>query len=73
MALTVKDQHILELISKYTFLDCCNKKGLISEETRQQIVFSFGSEANEIIDYYVCRLDEHYQDTSRFIVEGKSF
>ena len=70
MTLTTRDKHILDLISQYTFLDYCKKRGLISEETCQKIVFSFGSDAYEIIDYYVQKLDEHYRDTDRVVTES---
>ena len=65
--LTDRDKQILDILSQYTFLDYCRKKGLISEDKRQEIIFSFGSDGHDIIDYYVNRLDEHYQDTSRFL------
>ena len=67
MPLSPRDKHILDIISQYTFLNYCRDKKLISEEKRQEIVFRFGSENHEIIDYYVKRLDEHYRDTSRFL------
>jgi hypothetical protein len=43
----------------------CAGKSLspILVETRQQIVFSFGSKVHEIIDYCVLRLEEYYRDT----------
>jgi hypothetical protein len=46
-------------------LQPCAGKSLspILVETRQQIVFSFGSKAHEIIDYYVLRLEGYYRDT----------
>jgi hypothetical protein len=71
MPLTGRDKQILDILAQYTFLDYCKNKGLISEERYEQVIFSFGSEAHEIIDYYVCRLDEHYEDTSRFLKKGQ--
>ena len=40
-------------------------------DKRQEIIFSFGSDGHDIIDYYVNRLDEHVQDTSRFLDKGE--
>jgi hypothetical protein len=42
-------------------------KEYITEEKRQQIIFSFGPKNLELIDYSVNRLEDHILDTSDYL------
>lgn len=67
MPLTVRDKHILDIISQYTFLNHCRENGLISEEEQQEIIFRFGAENREVLNYYVNQLDAHRKDSLLFL------
>jgi hypothetical protein len=62
MALTEAEIHIIDILARYNFLIQCRDKDLITEEKRQEIVFTFGPKAMELIKYYDDKLEEHQLD-----------
>ena len=67
MALTDAEMHILDIIARYSFLIECRDKGLITEEKRQEIVFTFGPKAIELIKYYDDKSEEHLLDGEEYL------
>ena len=67
MALTEAEIHILDIIARYNFLIDCRDKGLITEEKRQEIVFTFGPKAIELITYYDDKTEEHKMDGGEYL------
>jgi hypothetical protein len=67
MPLTDRDKHLLDIISQYTFLNHCREKGIISEEKQREIIFRFGAENQEVVNYYANQLDAHHKDSSMFL------
>ncbi|MBW1890113.1 MAG: hypothetical protein JRI93_06255 [Deltaproteobacteria bacterium] len=59
MALTDEEMHIIEIVARYNFLIDCRDKGYITEEKRQEILFTFGPRAMELINYYTDKLEDH--------------
>lgn len=62
MALTEAEIHTIDILARYNFLIQCRDKGLITEEKRQEIVFTFGPKAIELMTYYDEKLEEHQLD-----------
>ena len=67
MALTETEIHIIDIIARYNFLIDCRDKGLITEEKRQEIVFTFGPKAIELITYYDDKTEEHQMDEAEYL------
>jgi UDP-N-acetylglucosamine 2-epimerase len=67
MALTEAEIHIIDIIARYNFLIACRDKGLITEEKRQEIVFTFGPKAIELINYYDDKVEEHQLDGAEYL------
>lgn len=67
MALTEAEIHILDIIARYNFLIDCRDKGLITEEKRQEIVFTFGPKAIDLITYYDDKTEEHQMDGAEYL------
>ena len=67
MALMDAETHIIDIIARYNFLIECRDKALITEEQRQEIVFTFGTKALELIKYYEDKLEEHQLDRAEYL------
>jgi len=67
MALNEEEMHILDIIARYNFLIDCREKGLITEEKRQEIAFTFGPKALELINYYRDKLEDHHLDGPEYL------
>jgi len=67
MALNEAEMHIIDIIARYNFLIECRDKGLITEEKRQEIVFTFGPKAIELIKYYDDKAEEHQLDGAEYL------
>ncbi|MBW2614238.1 MAG: hypothetical protein JRD49_14060 [Deltaproteobacteria bacterium] len=67
MALTDEEMHIIEIVARYNFLIDCRDKGYITEEKRQEILFTFGPRAMELINYYTDKLEDHLLDGSEYL------
>ena len=67
MALTDAETHIIDIIARYNFLIECRDKELITEEKRQEIVFTFGPKAMELITYYDEKVEEHELDGEEYL------
>ena len=67
MALTDAEIHIIDIIARYNFLIECRDKGLITDEKRQEIVFTFGPKAIEMIKYYDDKVEEHQLDRAEYL------
>ena len=67
MALTEAEIHIIDIIARYNFLIDCRDKGLITEEKRQEIVFTFGPKAIELITYYDDKTEDHQMDGAEYL------
>ena len=67
MSLTDTETHIIDIIARYNFLIECRDKGLITEEKRQEIIFTFGPKAIELITYYDEKVEEHQLDGEEYL------
>ena len=67
MALNEAEMHIIDIIARYNFLIECRDKGQITEEKRQEIVFTFGPKAIELIKYYDDKAEEHQLDRAEYL------
>jgi UDP-N-acetylglucosamine 2-epimerase len=67
MALKDSEIHVMDIIARYNFLIECRDKGLITEEKRQEIVFTFGPKAIELIKYYEDKVEEHQLDRDEYL------
>ena len=67
MALNDSEIHVIDIITRYNFLIECRDKGLITEEKRQEIVFTFGPKAIELIKYYEDKVEEHQLDRDEYL------
>ena len=67
MALTEAEIHIIDIIARYNFLIEYRDKGLITEEKRQEIMFTFGPKAIELINYFDAKAEEHQLDGPEYL------
>ena len=52
MPLSDQETTALEIVARYNFLTECQEKGYISKEKYKEIVFGFGPNNLEMINYY---------------------
>jgi UDP-N-acetylglucosamine 2-epimerase len=71
MALKDSEIHVMDIIARYNFLIECRDKGLITEEKRQEIVFTFGPKSIEMIKYYEDKVEEHQLDRDEYLARLK--
>ncbi len=67
MALSEAEIHIIDIIARYNFLIEYRDKGLITEEKRQEIMFTFGPKAIELINYFDAKAEEHQLDGPEYL------
>lgn len=67
MSLNDAEKELLDLLAKYSFLEQLKHKGVITEESFDKLLHSFGADNLERINCYLRRLDEYYRDTSAFL------
>ena len=67
MTLSEAEIHIIDIIARYNFLIEYRDKGLITEEKRQEIMFTFGPKAIELINYFDAKAEEHQLDGPEYL------
>jgi len=67
MPLSDQEMNALEIVAKYNFLTECEEKGYISQEKYAALYNSFGLKSQQMVNFYLERLDEHFKDTSQYL------